>query len=181
MNAAGKSALDPLTAASVTVAWTIAGNKPFYPLYVWWLIDRSAATATLWTLASLPIFAALPFLARRTQGGARLGLVLAGIADTIFASLVLGRQSGAIYFLFPCLMLAALGLRRAEMWMSRAAIALSFFFFVALMRFGGSGLHAWTEADARILADLNLYCAITLSAFIALRFSAVSRGPALDA
>ena len=26
---------DPLTAASVTVAWVIIGNKPFYPFYVW--------------------------------------------------------------------------------------------------------------------------------------------------
>lgn len=167
--------LDPLTAASVTVAWTIAGNKPFYPLYVWWLIDKDAALVSLWTLAATPFFAAIPFVAKRSGAAARFGLVAAGIADTVFASLMLGAATGATYFFFPCLMLASLCFAVAEKWRARALAAAGFVGFALVAKFGGAGVHAWTAGQAKILADLNLYCAIALSAFIALRFSDVPR------
>lgn len=166
---------DALTAASATIAWTILGNKPFYPLYVWWLIDKDAAIVSLWTLVATPLFAAVPWLARRNGRAARLTLVLAGIADTAFASLMLGAGTGGVYFFFPCLMLAALCFRVSEPWSSRAIAVLAFVAFAALAKFGGGGVHAWTGEQAKTLDSLNLYCAIALSAFIALRFSTVAR------
>lgn len=184
MRSPERARLDPLTAASVTVAWTIVGNKPFYPLYVWWLIDKDAALVSLWTLAATPLFAAIPFLARRSGAAARLGLVAAGVADTAFASAMLGAGTGAAYFFFPCLMLAALCFPAAEKWRARALAVAAFVAFAALAKFGGAGVHAWTGAEAKTLSDLNLYCAIALSAFIALRFSDVPRSadsPPLDA
>ncbi len=166
---------DPLTAASMTIAWTIVGNKPFYPLYVWWLIDKDAAIVSLWTVVATPFFLALPFLARRSGFAARIGLVVVGLADTAFASLMLGAGTGAVFFFFPCLMLAGLCFARAEKWPARALAALGFIAFAFLAKFGGAGVHGWTTSEAKTLADLNLYCAIALSAFIALRFSDVPR------
>lgn len=172
---------DPLTAASVTVAWVIIGNKPFYPFYVWWLIGREAALVSLWTLVATPLFAAVPFLAGRAPHLARLVLVLVGIADTAFASLMLGAGTGAIFFFFPCLMLAVLCFFTGEAWRTRVTAALAFVAFALLAKFGGAGVHGWTTEEARTLSSLNLYCAIALSAFIALRFSTVSRDAPLDA
>ena len=183
MTAAAPAKPDALTAASVTIAWTILGNKPFYPLYVWWLIDKDAAIVSLWTLVGTPLYAAVPYLAKRNGRAARIMLVVAGIVDTIFASVVLGYATGAAYFLFPCLMLAALCFRVSEVWFVRAAAAVAFIGFAALTKFGGADLHAWTPEQAKTLDGLNLYCAIALSAFIVLRFSTVARDGAapLDA
>jgi len=183
VSVAARAEPDALTVASVTIAWTILGNKPFYPLYVWWLIDKDAAIVSLWTLVATPLFAAVPYLARRNGRAARLTLVLAGIVDTAFASLMLGAGTGAVYFFFPCLMISALCFRVSEPWFSRGTAVLAFIAFAALAKFGGAGVHGWTAEQARTLDGLNLYCAIALSAFIVLRFSTVARDGAapLDA
>ncbi len=61
---AGSAARDDLTRATLTVAWVIILNKPFYPLYVWYLVD-DGAVASLVTLLSVPFFLAIPFLAKK--------------------------------------------------------------------------------------------------------------------
>uniref|UniRef100_UPI0031015463 hypothetical protein n=1 Tax=Neorhizobium sp. EC2-8 TaxID=3129230 RepID=UPI0031015463 len=55
--------LDPRTQATVTVAWVIVANKPFYPLYVWYLVGNGV-TASLGTLLAAPFFLAIPLIAR---------------------------------------------------------------------------------------------------------------------
>lgn len=169
-----RNARDPLTAAAITTVWAIIGNKPLYPLYVWWLIGRDAAVFSLWTLVAMPLFVALPFVSSRSAAGARLGLVAAGIADTGFASLMFGAGTGAIYFVFPCLMLAALSFTPAERWRSRGLVATAFLLFAIVASADFRGVHLWSVDEAKTLSALNLYCAIALSAFIALRFSGVS-------
>ena len=47
---------DVLTSATVTVAWVIFANKPFYPLYVWYLVGHGV-------LASCATIIAAPFMA----------------------------------------------------------------------------------------------------------------------
>jgi hypothetical protein len=43
--------MKPLASATAATAWVIVGNKPFYPLYVWWLVADNVATS-FWTLAA---------------------------------------------------------------------------------------------------------------------------------
>ena len=123
---------DTLTSASVTTAWVVVANKPFYPVYVWWLTGLDAARASLWTLAAWPLFAALPWLARRSPLGARAGLPLVGAADSTFATYMFGEGSGVEAFLVPCAMLAALSFRAEEARISWALTSLVFLAFAAL-------------------------------------------------
>jgi hypothetical protein len=155
-----------LTSASVTTAWVVAANKPFYPVYVWWLIGPGA-WASLWTLAALPLFAALPFLARSAPRLARAGLPLVGMADSAFATWLYGEASGVEAFLVPCAALAALSFRSSEARLARALTALVFVVFVVLRYAAPAGV--WPSPG---LVNLNLLSAASLTAFVGLRFAA---------
>lgn len=166
---------EPLAAASVTIAWAVLLNKPFYPLYVWGLVGAPAAMASRVTLFAAPAFAALPWLARRKGFAARMALPLVGIADTLLATTSLGRDTGAAFFLFPCLMLAALVFRTREVWTARAIALLAFLAFAAIEWFVRGNPLALTSEQATRWSNLNFYSVIALSAFIALRFSSAPR------
>ena len=114
-----------------------------------------------------PLFAALPFLARRAPFAARAGLALAGLADTAFATIMFGQASGVAAFLVPCAMLAALSFTPEEAWTSRALTALTFVVFSALLWAAPAGLAPLPTG----LLSLNLYSAAALTAFIGLRFA----------
>ncbi|MBC7580273.1 MAG: hypothetical protein H7312_23340, partial [Tardiphaga sp.] len=55
---------DPLAVLANTVALVIAGNQPFYPLYLHAIVGQSAWPAWL-TLITMPLFAAVPAVSRR--------------------------------------------------------------------------------------------------------------------
>jgi hypothetical protein len=158
---------DPLTAASVTTAWVVVANKPFYPLYVWGLAGSASALASLWTLAAWPLFAALPLLARRWPLAARAGLPLVGAADSVFAAVMFGEASGVEAFLAPCAALAALSFRSAEARVSWALTALVFLAFAALRYAAPAGVSPLPGG----LVNLNLMSAASLIAFVGLRFA----------
>ncbi len=162
---------DPLTSASVTTAWVIVFNKPFYPLYVWW-VAASGVRVSLLTLVALPLFVAVPYLAKRSPVAARVGLPLAGVADTAFSTFMFGESSGVEAFFVPCATLAAVSFSAAEAWTSRGLTALAFVAF-ALARFlAPAGVFPWPPGETAALANLNLYSAASLTAFIGLRFAA---------
>lgn len=163
-----------LTAASVTTAWVVVANKPFYPLYIWWLVGSGVRTS-LWTLAATPLFAALPWLARRSPLAARAGLPLAGLADTAFSTLMFGESSGVEAFLIPCAALAALSFEASEVWVSRGLTALIFLSFGALRYAAPAGVSPWPAADLAALVNLNLYSAAALTAFVGLRFASIPK------
>jgi len=158
---------DALTSASVTTAWVVVANKPFYPVYVWWLTGLDAARASLWTLAAWPLFAALPWLARRSPLGARAGLPLVGAADSAFATYMFGEGSGVESFLVPCAMLAALSFRASEARISWALTSLVYIAFAALRLAAPAGVSPLPGG----LLNLNLFSAASLTAFIGLRFA----------
>ena len=174
MNNADKRAADPLTTASKTVAWVIALNKPIYPVYVWYLAE-GALKASLLTLVSTPLFAGIIYLAGKNAHAARIGLVLIGICDTTFISLVLGRASGAWTFLLPCLTLAGVCFYKSEPWTSRLLVGLSFLAsLLAVSLYPGLDLHL-PEGEAESLFVLNAMGAVSLAAFISLRFPRMER------
>lgn len=165
---------DQLTRASVTVAWVILLNKPFYPLYVWWLVG-SGTQASLATLVSVPFFLLVPFLARRSPLWARLALPLVGTADTLFETKLFGYASGTELFLAPCIMLVALSFHSVEAWWQRGLAALVFMAFVAAHGRLGQALHVWNAEELGTLFSINAFAVASLTAFIAIRYAGVRR------
>jgi hypothetical protein len=171
--------LDPLTEATVTIAWVIFANKPFYPLYVWYLVG-SGVTASLGTLLAAPFFLAIPFVARHAPLAARIALPLVGAIDTLFETRLFGTGSGTELFLAPCMMLAALSFRAREAWWQRGVAAFTFLAFVFSRHAIGPPLHAWSETDLSILLNLNAFAVASLMSFIALRYAGIPLGSKQD-
>jgi hypothetical protein len=173
MNAADQR-LDPLTQATVTVAWVIIANKPFYPLYVWYLVGNGVS-ASLWTLVAAPFLLTVPFLAKRSPLAARIALPLIGTLDTLFETKLFGQNSGTELFFAACIMLAAMSFRSKEAWWQRGMAAFVFVVFVASRSYSGAPLHVWSESDLATLFNLNAFAVASLTTFVALRYAGISR------
>ena len=106
--------IDDRTAACVSTAWIVFVNKPLDPLTVWALIGAHAATLSLATVALAPLYALVPYLAKRSAWGARLALPLIGLGDTLYATKTMGPGAGTELFLFPCALLAIAGFSARE-------------------------------------------------------------------
>lgn len=165
---------DDLTRASVTVAWVIIANKPFYPLYVWWLVG-SGTRASLGTLLSVPLFLLVPLLARRSPLSARIALPVVGTVDTVFETKLFGYGSGTELFLAPCIMLVALSFHAVEAWWQRGMAAVLFVVFFAAHGRLGEALHVWSADELGTLFALNVFAVASLMAFIAIRYAGVRR------
>jgi hypothetical protein len=170
----GKAPLDPLTQATVTVAWVILLNKPFYPLYVWWLVG-SGVQASLWTLVSMPFFLLIIYLGPRNPLAARIALPLVGAVDTLFETKLFGYGSGTELFLAPCIMLVALGFHAQEKWWQRGMAALLFALFFAAHGRLGAALHAWSPSELATLFKINVFAVASLMAFVAIRYAGIPR------
>ncbi|WP_337268229.1 hypothetical protein [Oryzifoliimicrobium ureilyticus] len=179
MTKAAFSNIDPVTQATVTVAWVIVANKPFYPLYVWWLVG-SGVQASLATLFSAPFFLAIPFIARHHPLIARLALPLVGTIDTVLETKLFGTMSGTELFLAPCMMLAALCFYEREIWYRRAMIAVVFAAFLLTRNAIGEPWHAWSHQELATLLNLNAFAVASLMAFIALRLNGMLISPCSD-
>jgi hypothetical protein len=162
---------DPRTAACVSIVWLLLINKPVYPLYVWVLIGSDAATRSLGTLALVPLYAALLFLARRLPRAARIALPLVGLGDTLYATKLMGAQTGTELFFIACGLLAVVCFRASEAAIARALIIVFFLAFAVLHGRYGAPLQPFSAEEAATLFTLNLYGAASLAAFIALRFA----------
>ena len=171
---AARQTIDPLASAGAAVAWMILANKPLYPVTVW-LVVGGGIEASLTTLIAAPLYAAVPFLARRAPLLARAATPAIGLADTLLATKVFGRGSGAELFLFACGLLAALSFRRQEVWWARGLIGLIFAAFIAMQLSGGSALHPLPPHQLGRLLDVNIFSAASLFAFIGLRFAGANR------
>ncbi|WP_320198370.1 hypothetical protein RMR16_010015 [Agrobacterium sp. rho-13.3] len=165
---------DPLTAATITVAWVIILNKPFYPLTIWWLVGNGVEAALI-SVASAFFFLAIPFLARRSSLAARIALPLIGTIDTIFETKLFGTGSGTELFFAACIMLVALSFRTSEKLWQIGMTGVVFAAFLLTRYAVGDALHIWTEPDLAKLFNLNAFAVACLTAFIALRYAGISR------
>ena len=140
----------------------------------WW---GSGVAASASTLISVPFFALVIYLARRSPLAARAALPVVGTIDTLFETKLFGYGSGTELFLAPCIMLVALSFNAAEKWWQRGMAALVFAaFFVAHGRLG-EALHIWPPAELNTLLTLNIFAVASLMAFIAIRYAGVDRPP----
>lgn len=171
---AQRALLDPLTQATVTIAWVICLNKPFYPVYVWYLVG-DGVVASLGSLLAAPVFLAIPFIARHSPVIARISLPIVGAFDTLFETRLFGKSSGTELFFGDCIMLAAVSFHSQEKWIQRSVAALVFAVFLLSRHTGGPPLHGWSDADLAIFLDLNVFAAACLMAFIAIRYAGVAK------
>lgn len=167
--------LDPLTQATVTIAWVICLNKPFYPVYVWYLVG-DGVVASLGSLLAAPVFLAIPFIARRWPIIARISLPIVGAFDTLFETKLFGESSGTELFFGACIMLAAVTFRTKEKWIQRTVTAVVFAIFLLSRRIGGPPFHGWSDTDLAVLRDLNIFAAACLMVLIAIRYAGLSTG-----
>ena len=166
----------PDAAAVVTsVAWIVAANKPFYPLYIAYLAPAGFGASAI-TLLSFPVYVLVGMRGRLAP--ALLWLVpAAGAADALLAQKAFGAGAGLEAFLAPCAVLAVLVGRERGIWVGRFMLAL----FGALFLF----LHQWRQPplaalDAEALAhlrDLNLYSVVGLMFFIGWRALGTAPSP----
>lgn len=174
MTGSERPALDPLAQATVTVAWVVALNKPFYPVYVWYLVGDGVA-ASLGSLIAAPLFLAIPFLARRSSLAARVSLPVIGAIDTLFETKLFGTASGTELFFAACIMLVALSFRASEIWWQRSVAVFVFAVFLFSRNWIGMPLHIWDGDDLTMLLNLNAFAVASLTTFIALRYAGAVR------
>ena len=158
---------DPATAVANLVALVVAGNGPFYPLYVLALIGWDRAGAWLTMLAS-PLFFAVPALSRGSPRAARMALPLIGIANTVWCAALFGPTSGIALFLLPCIVLALLVPHTDERYLALPLAGLAIACMIVLTEFSFSGLMYVEPTAAASLARLNLLSGTILTAFVAL-------------
>lgn len=161
---------DPLARACNLTALIVAGNQPFYPLYVRYLVADDGGVAFL-TMLSTPFFLAVPLVARFHSLAGRLLLMLTAIGNTIWSCKLFGTASGVELFLLPVVMIAAMALRPGERKCLYGVLALAFLTYAVLHSAYGSPLHAFTEEEYDNFLSLNAFSVAGITAFIALNFS----------
>ena len=170
MNPRPYASVDALTAATVTIAWVIVANKPFYPLTIWWTVGNGVGASFL-SVLSMPLFLAIPFIARRSALAARIALPLVGTLDTLLETKLFGTGSGTELFFAACIMLVALSFRGTERLWQIGLTGLVFAAFLLTRTVIGEAWHLWSASDLATLLNVNAFAVACLTAFIALRYA----------
>ena len=158
---------DPHVAAANKIALLVAGNQPFYPLYLFALVGHDAWPALL-TFVSTPFFIAVPALARCSSLGGRVMLLLAGLGNTVLCARIFGTASGVEWFYVPCAIIALMIFRRTEAWARLSLTILPALLFVGLSGRYGAPLQEFTGEQYGAIARINLFSALGLTAFLLL-------------
>ncbi len=168
----------PLVAAGNKVALVLAGNTPFYPLYVAALAGSDGLPWLLMTQLVFPFFLAVPAIARRKPLLGRLTLSLAGTTNTVFCTWLLGERAGGELFLIPCITLASLlfGAGERRLMLLLAVLPLGAFYF--LHGHYGAPPHLYAEESYAALFSMNAISVGTLSIFLGIVFSGLYAGTA---
>ncbi|MET0219839.1 MAG: hypothetical protein ABW213_04195 [Tardiphaga sp.] len=171
-----KSNPDPLAALANTVALVVAGNQPFYPLYLHAIVGTSAWPAWI-TLITTPFFAAVPAIARRNSLAGRAMLPLIGTANGILAVKLIGADTGVELFLLPCVLLAAILFRREERVAMLAVLAVPFAAYLLLDSALGTPLATYSAGEYRSIVSMHAFSVACLFALIGFSFPSNSAAP----
>jgi hypothetical protein len=153
---------DPLVEAGNMIALVVAGNQPFYPLYLWMIIGDEAWRS--WNvIAAIPFFLAVPFVARRSSVAGRALLPVVGIVNTIASIWLLGAEAGLAFFFVPCAAIAAILFRARERLVMLAIVG---FAMLAWWLSAGWARGVFSTADYASIQRLNAMSAIALCGFL---------------
>ncbi len=168
---------DATTRLSNAVAVMVGLNGPFYPLYVWWIVPEAGLVA-LTTMAASPGFLAIPWLARRQAGLARVALPVIGLANTVWTLALLGPATGAGVFVYPCILLAGLCWR--EPWPMLGVLGAGFAVQLGVLYWPFPPLSGLEPALQVALMPLNASSVAALLCFLVLsgarQMTAASKG-----
>lgn len=160
-----------LTQASNKIALLLAGNTPFYPLYLYWILGRTGLPWLLFSAASLPFFCATFWIARLGGLHSRVWLCLVAIANSFYVTWLLGEASGAALFLLPCISLAVLSFVGDEFLPMAVLAALPFVIFYFLHGNFPPPPAIYTAKAYRSLTTLNEASVASVTAALAYIFS----------
>lgn len=162
---------DRVAAAGNVIALVLAGNAPFYPLYVALLAGAVGMPWLLLTMLSCPFFLSVPAIARRNAFAGRVALSLFATSNTVFCTWLLGEASGTELFLLPCATLAALLFRPSERLVMLALAGLPLAAYLVLHgRYGGPPF-VYSQEAYRALLAMNAISAGSISIFIGIVFA----------
>ena len=162
---------DPLAALANTVALVVAGNQPFYPLYLHAIVGRAAWPAWM-TLLTMPLFAAVPAVARRYPLVGRAMLPTIGTANGILAVKLIGIDTGVELFLMPCVLLATMLFRPGERLVMLAVLAFPFAAYFVVDRNIGAPFAAYDADDYRSIISMHAFSVASLFALMGYVFPA---------
>jgi hypothetical protein len=164
---------DSLAAAGNVVALVLAGNAPFYPIYVAVVAGTGGMPWLLLTMLSFPVFFSVPALARIHPTLGRVALALTATGNTVFCTWLIGEPSGIELFLLPSATLAGLLFRRSERWLllPLAGLPVAAYFF--LHGNYGPPPHVYQADQYAGLFAMNAISAGMISIFLGIVFSAL--------
>ena len=168
---------DPLAAAGNLVALVLAGNGPFYPLYVALVAGTGGMPWLLLTLLSFPLFLAVPALARAHSRLGRVTLSLVATGNTIFCTWLLGVPSGVELFLLPCAMLASVLFRPSERLLMLPLAGLPVAAYLFLHNRYEPPPYSYQPTEYASLLSMNAFSAAMISIFIGMVFSRLFTEP----
>ncbi len=162
---------EPLAAAGNTVALVLAGNTPFYPLYVAAVAGTDGMPWLLMTLFVFPFFLGVPAISRRHPLLGRVVLSLVGAINTVFCTWLLGVASGTELFLIPSTMLTSLLFGAGERrWMLPLAVMPLGAYIFLHGNYAAPPYRYGEEAYAALLS-MNAFSVGTLTIFLGIVFS----------
>src|ERR1700759_2066796 len=164
-----KSNPAPLAALANTVALVVTGNQPFYPLYLHAIVGRAAWPAWI-TLITMPLFAAVPAVARRNSLMGRAMLPVIGTANGILAVKLIGIDTGVELFLLPCVLLATTLFRPGERLVMLAVVAVPFAAYFVFDRMVGAPLATYAAEEYRSIISMHAFSVASLFALIGYAF-----------
>jgi hypothetical protein len=162
---------DRLTEASNRIALILAGNTPFYPLYLYFILGRAGLPWILLSAASLPFFCATFRIARRNGRHGRIWLCLVATLNSFYVTWLLGEASGTALFLIPCISLAVLSFRAGEFLPMAMLTALPFAAFYLLHGRFPAPPAIYTPSQYHSLTTLNELSVASITAVLAYIFS----------
>lgn len=164
---------DPLVAMCNKIAVLLGLNQPFYPLFVYWIVSDRYEPA-LFTLLSMPLFLAVPAIAKRHPKLARLTLCGVGTANTVLGMLVLGQASGVEVFLLPCALLAATIFLPSERLQGLLLSGVIFGSYLGISQHQRVQPQIYSIGEYASLYRLNFSSALTLTIFVGWLLSSLS-------
>lgn len=161
---------DPITHVANKVALVVASNLPFYPLYLHWIVGKSAWPAWF-ALLTVPGFVAVPALARRHSLAGRALLPIAGVLNTVLCAKVLGVRTGVELFFLPCVLLSAILFRQGERIVALLTLVFAYACYLVFDGYLGAPLQIYSAAEYDSMISLNALSVASLMALTGYLFA----------